>query len=164
MVATVRYVLFLLACWIAGTTPGLAQSNGILADQLPLDQGKRIALVIGNSQYRNIPGLDNPVNDANLIANALKALGFKLIGDGPQLNLDKPAFDNAVQHFGNDLQGADVGLFYYAGHGVQIRGSNYLVPIGANPTRDADADFQLLDAGLVLRQMRVGHQAQRCDA
>src|SRR5262249_23882866 len=47
----------------------------------------------------------------------------------------------------------DVGLFYYAGHGVQVRGSNYLVPINANPTREADVDFQMLDAALVLRQM-----------
>jgi uncharacterized caspase-like protein len=58
-----------------------------------------------------------------------------------------------VRAFGNRLQGADVGLFYYAGHGVQVRGQNYLVPVDANPTREADVDFELLDANLVLRQM-----------
>ena len=51
------------------------------------------------------------------------------------------------------MQGADVGLFYYAGHGLQVRGANYLVPVGANPTREADIDFQMLDSNLVLRQM-----------
>jgi hypothetical protein len=117
--------------------------------------GKRVALVIGNSQYQNVTRLDNPVNDAKLMADALKSLGFKLIGEGPQLDLEKAGFDSAVQAFGNQLQGAEVGLFYYAGHGVQVRGSNYLVPISANPTREADVDFQMVDAALVLRQMEA---------
>jgi Caspase domain len=60
-------------------------------------------------------------------------------------DLDKRAIDEAVQAFGRELQGADVAMFYYAGHGVQIHGSNYLVPIDANPTREADVDFQMLD-------------------
>jgi uncharacterized caspase-like protein len=63
-------------------------------------------------------------------------------------------FEHAVQEFGTKLQGADVGLFYYAGHGVQVRGDNYLVPVNANPTREADVDFQMLNAGLVLWQMK----------
>ena len=58
-----------------------------------------------------------------------------------------------VQAFGAQLQGADVGLFYYAGHGIQVRGANYLVPVGANPTREADVSFQMLDTNLVLQQM-----------
>ena len=115
---------------------------------------KRIALVIGNSAYQNIAHLDNPKNDAMLMARTLKELGFTLIGDGAQLNLDKVALDAAVESFGRQLQGAQVALFYYAGHGVQLRGSNYLVPINANPTREADVDFQMMDVNLVLRQMR----------
>lgn len=62
--------------------------------------------------------------------------------------------DAAVQNFGRQVQGADVALFYYAGHGVQIAGSNYLVPVNANPTREADVDFQMTDVNLVLRQMQ----------
>ena len=54
---------------------------------------------------------------------------------------------------GPQLAGADVGLFYYAGHGVQVRGENYLIPVDANPTKEADVDFQMLDTNLVLRQM-----------
>jgi hypothetical protein len=114
---------------------------------------KRVALVIGNSAYQNVPRLDNPGNDATLLADTLRSLGFTLVGDGAQLNLDKAALDRVVQAFGAQLSGADVGLFYYAGHGVQVRGENYLIPVDANPTKEADVDFQMLDTNLVLRQM-----------
>jgi hypothetical protein len=119
----------------------------------PAAAEKRIALVIGNSAYQNVARLDNPKNDAMLIADTLGRLGFTLVGGGAQVDLDKPGFDAAVQRFGNQLVGADVGLFYYAGHGVQVRGTNYLVPVTANPTREADVDFQMVDVALVLRQM-----------
>ena len=101
-----------------------------------------------------MPRLDNPRNDAALMADTLSALGFTLIGSRAQLDLDKPAMDLAVQTFGRQVQGADVALFYYAGHGVQVSGSNYLVPVTANPTREADVDFQMVDVNLVLRQMQ----------
>jgi TPR repeat protein len=115
---------------------------------------KRVALVIGNSAYKNIGPLDNPANDAKLMADTLRRLGFTLIGNGAQINLDKAAFDNAAQNFGRQLQGADVGLFYYAGHGVQLSGANYLVPVNANPAREADVDFQMVDVNVVLHQMQ----------
>ena len=115
---------------------------------------KRVALVVGNSAYRNVTPLDNPANDAALMAETLKGVGFDLIGNSAQLDLDKSALDNAVQSFGRQIQGADVALFYYAGHGVQVRGSNYLVPINANPTREADVDFQMVDLNLVMNQMQ----------
>ena len=115
---------------------------------------KRIALVVGNSAYQNITRLENPRNDAVLMAETLGGLGFTLIGGRAQLELDKSALDTAVQNFGRQIQGADVALFYYAGHGVQVSGSNYLVPVGANPTREADVDFQMVDINLVLRQMQ----------
>jgi len=119
----------------------------------PAFADKRIALVIGNSAYQNVSRLENPRNDALLMASTLRELGFTLIGDGAQLDLDQAGLDLAVQKFGSVLQGAEVGMFYYAGHGVQVRGSNYLVPVGANPTREADVDFQMVDVNLVLRQM-----------
>jgi hypothetical protein len=115
---------------------------------------KRIALVVGNSAYQNITRLDNPRNDATLMAETLSGLGFTLIGGRAQLDLDKAALDTDVQNFGRQIQGADVALFYYAGHGVQVNGANYLVPVGANPTREADVDFQMVDINLVLRQMQ----------
>ena len=70
---------------------------------------KRVALVVGNSAYRNVTSLDNPAHDAKLTAETLRSLGFKLVGGGAQLDLDKADFDAAVQSFGNQLQGADVG-------------------------------------------------------
>jgi uncharacterized caspase-like protein len=100
-----------------------------------------------------VPRLANPANDAHLIADTLRSLGFTLVGGGAQLDLDESKLQRAVQDFGSQLQGADVGLFYYAGHGLQVRGANYLVPVDANPTREADIDFQMLDGNLVLRQM-----------
>ncbi|MET3845735.1 caspase family protein [Bradyrhizobium sp. OAE829] len=125
-----------------------------LVSTAPAAAEKRIALVVGNSAYQNVPRLDNPRNDAALMANTLAGLGFTLVGGRAQLDLDKSAMDTAVQNFGRQVQGADVALFYYAGHGVQVAGSNYLVPVGANPTREADVDFQMVDVNLVLRQMQ----------
>src|SRR5258708_4897536 len=81
--------------------------------------GKRVALVIGNGAYRKVDALTNPENDARLIAQTLKETGFELIGGGAQLELDKAGFDRAVQDFGTELQGAEVALFYYSGHGMQ---------------------------------------------
>lgn len=114
---------------------------------------KRIALVVGNSNYQSVASLNNPRNDAALIAETLRKAGFILIGNRAQLDLDKPAFDKAIQTFGNELTGADIALFYYAGHGVQVRNVNYLVPVSANPVKEADVDFQMVDVSLILRQM-----------
>jgi uncharacterized caspase-like protein len=119
----------------------------------PAVADKRVALVVGNSAYQNVSRLDNPVNDARLMADTLHGIGFTLIGGAALTDLDKVKFDDAVQSFGNQIVGADVALFYYAGHGVQIRGSNHLVPVGANPTKESDVDFQMVDVTLVLRQM-----------
>jgi TPR repeat protein len=115
---------------------------------------KRVALVVGNSAYKNVTPLDNPSNDASLMAETLQGLGFDLVGSKAQIDLDKNALGDAVQSFGRQIQGADVAMFYYAGHGVQVRGSNYLVPVNANPTREADVDFQMVDLNLVLNQMQ----------
>jgi hypothetical protein len=105
---------------------------------------RRIALVVGNSGYQHAR-LANPSNDAQLMADTLKSLGFTLVGDGAQIDLDKGKLDAAVQSFGKLIQSADVALFYFAGHEVQILGSNYLVPVNANVSREADVGFQMLD-------------------
>src|SRR5713101_282955 len=140
--------------------PLISMTRKIILDALvclfvcsPAFAEKRIALVVGNSNYQHVPRLNNPANDARLMADTLRSLGFALVEGGAQIDLDKTSFDNAVRNFGRQLQGADVGLFYYAGHGLQVRGANYLVPVNANPVREADLDFELGDVGLVLRQM-----------
>jgi hypothetical protein len=135
-------------------TPAALALAVIIACAAPAAAEKRIALVIGNSAYRSVTPLDNPARDAVLMAETLSAVGFALVGGRAQLDLDKSAMDNAVQNFGRQVQGADVALFYYAGHGVQVAGANYLVPVNANPTREADVDFQMTDVNLVLRQMQ----------
>jgi TPR repeat protein len=114
---------------------------------------RRVALVIGNFNYDHVPRLANPGNDASLIATTLRSLGFTLVGDGVQENVDKAHFDHLVQDFGRAIQGADVALFYYAGHGMQVDGNNWLVPTDANPTRPQDLEFQMVNAELVLKQM-----------
>jgi hypothetical protein len=119
-------------------------------------QGRRVALVVGNGAYRNVPQLTNPANDARLMARTLQDLGFQLIGGGAKVDLDKTDLDAAVRAFGQQLVGAEVALFYYSGHGLQVQGSNWLVPLDANPTRVQDLDFQMVDASLVLRQMEGG--------
>jgi uncharacterized caspase-like protein len=119
----------------------------------PAAADRRLALVVGNSAYQGITKLESPQNDAKLIADTLRGIGFTLVGGQAQIDLDRAGFDDALRTFGDQLAGADVALFYYAGHGVRIRDSNYLVPVGANPGNEADADFQLVDLAPVLRQM-----------
>src|SRR5262245_34637475 len=85
---------------------------------------RRVALVVGNSAYRHTPRLENPGNDAADMGAALKKLGFHVV-EG--FDLDKAAFDAIVSEFTAALKNADVGLFFYAGHGMQVSGRNYLV-------------------------------------
>ena len=94
--------------------------------------------------------LDNPANDAKLMAKTLRGLGFTIVGGDAELDLDKARFDHALQDFGNQVLGADVALFYYAGHGLQVAGKNFLVPVEANPTKEADVYLQMIDTSIVL--------------
>src|SRR5215510_4292419 len=97
-----------------------------IATDVHADQ--RVALVIGNSAYQHTAQLGNPKNDATDIAAVLKQLGFQVI-DG--FDLDKVAFERKIRDFSVALRAAEVGLFFYAGHGLQVAGANYLVPIDA---------------------------------
>ena len=114
---------------------------------------KRVALVIGNSAYQAAPKLPNPAGDAKLMSDTLLSLGFFVVGGGAQTDLDKTGFDNALQAFGRELEGADVALFYYAGHGVETHGLNYLVPVDAHPTDEGDVFMQGIGMAGVLDQM-----------
>jgi hypothetical protein len=109
---------FLLTCiWVVL----LAQLGPALAD-------KRIALVIGNATYKNTPALANPGNDATDIAQAVGAIGFQVT---LKLNADKREMDQAIAQFARDASTADTVLFYYAGHGMQFQGANYIMPVDA---------------------------------
>ncbi len=113
----------------------------------------RIALVVGNGQYSSVSPLDNPVADAQLIAATLGERGFEVtvLTDTTQITLNR-----AIAQFGRDLRAAGpdaTGLFYYAGHGVQSFGANYLLPVDATLTDAADLSLVAVQANSVLRQM-----------
>jgi TonB family protein len=111
--------------------------------------GKRLALVIGNSAYPNAP-LKNPVNDAQDIAATLRALGFEVIS---RENVNQNDMKRAIREFGEKIRGASVGLFYYAGHGVQVNGENYLVPVDAKIESEQEVEYECVKAGFVLAQL-----------
>ena len=113
-------------------------------------QTKRVALVIGNSGYLHATLLENPKNDAEDIAAALEGLGFEVIKG---LDLDKAAMDRTIRDFAIALTGAKVGLFFYAGHGLQVGGQNYLVPIDAKLATASGLDFETVRLDLVHRTM-----------
>src|SRR5262245_56109663 len=102
---------------------------------------KRVALVIGNSVYQHTPRLKNPANDATDMGASLKKHGFEVI-EG--YDLDKASFDRKVRDFAAALTGAEVGLFFYAGHGLQVAGQNYLVPIDARAEAVDALEFEMV--------------------
>ena len=111
---------------------------------------QRIALVIGNSAYSSGP-LKNPVNDATAMAAMLKKLGFSVT---LQKNAKQQEMDESIRDFGRRLKRArGVGLFYYAGHGIQIGGVNYLLPVNARIEKESDVRFQSVNADTVLAEM-----------
>ena len=114
---------------------------------------KRVALVIGNSAYQSVPRLPNPDADARLMSDTLLSLGFFVVGGSAQVDLDKTRFDAALQDFKTQLVGADVALFYYAGHGVETHGLNYLVPVDAHPQNEADVFSEMVSTSDILDQL-----------
>lgn len=89
----------------------------------------RVALVIGNGAYASMPRLPNPANDAADMAATLRGLGFALVGGGPQVNVGRLQFLNLLRDFAAAVRPGDVALFYYAGHGLQVEGVNYMAPV-----------------------------------
>ena len=110
---------------------------------------RRTALVIGNSNY-NTGSLRNPVNDADDMASVLKRLGFDVI---LKKNTTQQDMEDAIRNLGDRLKRGDVGLFFYAGHGVQISGKNFLLPIGVKIDRETDVKYRAVDVDMVLDEM-----------
>jgi len=112
-------------------------------------KNKRLALVIGNAAYKESPLL-NPVNDARDMAQLLRELGFEVIY---KQNTSQAEMKSAIREFGNNIVKGDVALFYFAGHGAQVSGENYLIPVDALITKEEEIEYESVNAGLVLAQM-----------
>jgi tetratricopeptide (TPR) repeat protein len=106
----------------------------------PTDKLRKIALVVGNGAYRNVQELGNPPRDAKLVAAALKDVGFQTVTLSNDLTRDK--FFETLRAFATDAETADWAVVYYAGHGFEIGGVNYLVPIDAKLAADKDAETE----------------------
>ena len=111
---------------------------------------RRIALVIGNANYPNLGSLKNPVNDARAISERLRNFGFEVM---ERVNLDQKQMKRAIIEFGKALEKGGTGLFYYAGHGVQVDGYNYLIPVNAPIENQEDVDIEAISVGAVLAKM-----------
>jgi uncharacterized caspase-like protein len=111
--------------------------------------GKRLALVIGNGGYRDAP-LKNPVNDARALAAGLSALGFEVMKGE---DLGQREMNRLIARFGERLAGHDVGMFFFAGHGIQLRGKNYLIPVDAQIASENSVRAEAVDVDAVLDQL-----------
>ncbi|MBU1701918.1 MAG: caspase domain-containing protein [Candidatus Eisenbacteria bacterium] len=133
------------ACWIIllpmislclPGTPALAQDSA--------------ALVIGNSQYQHTARLKNPVNDAAGLAMKLEGLGFQVLHGS---DLTKQEIEEHLVSFNKLIKGAEIAVFYYAGHGLQINGKNYLIPVDFDPNAEVDLTLQLVSLDQALKEM-----------
>lgn len=141
-----RQLLVIALVLLAIASAGAAQQGA------PAAAGEaRVALVIGNANYKDSP-LANPVHDARAVAKALNALGFKV---SLRVNLTQTQLRRAIREFGDALHATQgVGLFYFAGHGVQISNRNFLIPVGSDIQREYEVEEQAVDAGTVLSMMQ----------
>ena len=120
----------------------------ILLTAHPALADKRVALVIGNSSYRNVAKLSNPANDAAAVAAMFKSAGFNTVES--KLNLTVSELRKALRDFGNTSRDADVAVVYYAGHGIELDGTNYLIPVDATLETDTDVLDETLSLDRVL--------------
>ncbi|MBF0382334.1 MAG: caspase family protein [Magnetococcales bacterium] len=116
---------------------------------------RRIALVVGNWKYRTAP-LVNPKNDAKTIAQTLAKLGFNV---SHVQNANRKVFRRAIRNFGDKLKKGGVGLFFYAGHGMQIEGKNYLIPVGTDIASEDEVIDEAVEVDLLLRKLATARNS-----
>lgn len=122
----------------------------------PASAGSRLALVIGNGKYANAPKLENPANDSADLAAALRNVGFDVI---EQQDASREAMTKAVREFSSRLRGTEVALFFYAGHGMQMSGENYLLPVDADIQTPADVRFNTVNLTDIQQEMEGSGRA-----
>jgi hypothetical protein len=110
---------------------------------------KRVALTIGNSAYKNVPQLANPVNDAAAVTALLKSAGFDIVE--ARMDLGIADMRRAVSDFSDVASDADIAVVYYAGHGIEVDGSNYIIPVDAMLKRDIDVDDEAVSLDRILK-------------
>ena len=158
LVALRPLILYTLLAGVATTAQppgGEAQRQLVQPDEPAARKtsGRRTALVIGNSAYHSVGRLDNPVHDARDIAATLQALGFEVVKKEDQTVEQMKLL---IKEFGERLRReGGVGLFFYAGHGVQVGGRNYLVPVEVERLREKSIEFEAVDVGRVLAEMET---------
>jgi len=136
------YGLLLVAALMLACQPALAE--------------KRVALVIGNSKYQNAALLPNPANDAAAIAATLKGAGFDVVDS--RLDLQATDMRRALREFADQARDADMAVVYYAGHGIEIDGTNYLIPTDARLERDTDIYDEAFSLDRVLLAIEPARQ------
>ncbi len=131
----------------AASRPGQAtrrlSTNTNLGDASPVGSGRKVALLIGNADYGELGELSNPVNDVTAFSRALESLGFGVM---TRTNCTKKEMSKAAQEFADKCRGSDVALFYFSGHGSQLKGENYLWPIKADAHSEADLEDECFRA------------------
>ncbi len=133
----------------------MALFSALVAASAPALAEKRVALVIGNGAYKHAPALANPKNDAEGMTAALKRMKFEVVSG---VDLDKPALERLLRDFAQRIEGADVALVFYAGHGLQVHGRNYFVPVDSKLERESDLDFEAVPLELLQRLMEQGQR------
>lgn len=145
-IATTRLAALSSTPTVAAATPSTAAAIATATPSISND--RRIALVIGNSAYKNAPSLPNPQRDAALVADALKRSGFSAVT--LQTDLTRDAVVNALRAFAQAAESADWAVIYYAGHGMEVGGVNYLLPVDARIAADRDIGFEAVALDQVL--------------
>jgi tetratricopeptide (TPR) repeat protein len=119
-----------------------------VSPQAPAIPERRVALVIGNGAYANVPALTNPLNDARTVAEALRRVGFTSVRSAT--NLKRDALVNALKVFAAEAETADWAMVYFAGHGIEVGGVNWLIPVDAALKADRDVQFEAVALEQVL--------------
>jgi uncharacterized caspase-like protein len=127
----------------------LAALAGLLLGGGAASADKRVALVIGNSNYTHAPALDNPVNDATAVSVMLEGAGFQVVET--RTNLDLAGMGRVIRDFAVMTHDADVAVVFYAGHGIEVDGTNYLIPTDARLATDIDVEYEAMPLDRVLR-------------
>jgi uncharacterized caspase-like protein len=144
---TMRWLNFLAALFALAL--GLGGVGDVRADE-------RIALVIGNSNYKNVVPLPNPKNDAEAVGEALTRAGFSV---RVAIDLNQLGLLEAFRSFGLKAESADVAVVFYAGHGIQVANENYLLPVDATLARERDLLYEALPLSVVMDEVAQAKRA-----